>query len=604
MVALPQMTAAHSAPAQTPPHLVKLVRKAWAAHQEGRLAKAERLYKAVLEELPSQFNALHLLGVLKWQRGQHAEALRFIAAALKTNSRSAEALSDYGLVLHDLDRHDEALASYEQAIAINPMFAEIFNNRGNALRALDRPEDALESFERALIIKPGYLEALYNRGSVLRTLNRLQEALETFDRVLAAVPNHFQTLNNRGNVLLNLDRPEEALASYERALAIMPSHPEILNNRGHAFMRLNRLEEALDSFEAAANTQPDHLDAINSRGAALIGLNRIEQAISALDEAAAVDPNYSEARWNQGLARLAKGDFRNGWKDYEWRWEQKQFGAERRSFSQPQWLGDQPVEGKTILLHAEQGSGDTLQFVRYAPLLAQRGAKIILEVQRSLVGLLSRMPGIKTVVARGDMLPPFDLHSPLLSLPLAFGTELETIPKNVPYVTPPADRVEFWRARLGPSDKVRVGLAWAGNPSHSNDRNRSIALKTLSPILSGPVEYVSLQQELREGDAELIASHPQLKDCGRDLRDFSDTAAIMSLLDLVITVDTSVAHLAGAMGRPVWILLPFAPDFRWMLDREDSPWYPTARLFRQPKIEDWENVVSRLQTELGKLVQA
>jgi hypothetical protein len=300
------------------------------------------------------------------------------------------------------------------------------------------------------------------------------------------------------------------------------------------------------------------------------------------------------------MTRLTLGDFDGGWKEYEWRWKTGALAAQRRQFKAPLWLGDAPVSGKTILLHAEQGFGDTIQFIRYAPLLASRGAKVVCEVQPELLSLLSRFDGID-VIAKGEPLPPFDLHCPLLSLPFAFGTKLETIPASIPYLAPSAERLAHWRDRL-PRGGPRAGFVWSGSSSHKNDSNRSIPLARLAALFADPsLACFSLQCELRDADNEALRGLPNLVQLGGGLRDFADTAAVISLLDVVISVDTSVAHLAGALGKPVVILLPYAADFRWMRGCDETPWYPTAKLFRQPAFGDWDSVIARLSDELRRL---
>jgi hypothetical protein len=363
---------------------------------------------------------------------------------------------------------------------------------------------------------------------------------------------------------------------------------------------LGRLEEALESYARARAIKPDYAEALYNQGNALVMLGRHREALASYERALAIKPDHAEAQWNQGLARLRLGDFRAGWKQYEWRWQRPDGVKSQRSFAQPVWTGQQSLQGKTILLHAEQGLGDTIQFVRYATLVARRGAKVMLEVQRTLKGLLARVEGVAGIVGRGEELPAFDLHCPLLSLPLAFGTELSSIPASVPYLAATDDRIETWSARLPPRKGLRVGIAWSGNAKHKDDRNRSIALARLAHLFAAPgVQFVSLQKDARDGEAEVLRDIPGFLDLGPELKDFADTAALISLIDLVISVDTSTAHLAGAMGKPVWVLLPFSPDWRWLLEREDSPWYPTARLFRQPMIGDWESVIGRMRRELA-----
>jgi Glycosyltransferase family 9 (heptosyltransferase) len=333
--------------------------------------------------------------------------------------------------------------------------------------------------------------------------------------------------------------------------------------------------------------------------------HRFEEALSCYAAAAALPTLRPEAEFCASLVRLRLGQFAQGWRDYEWRWQQASWVPQRRDFVEPLWLGKEPLAGRTILLHAEQGFGDTLQFVRYARLVADLGATVVLEVQPALKPLLSGIAGIAQIFARGEPLPRFDLHCPLLSLPLAFGTALGTIPADIPYVRAPAERVAQWQARLGAPRKLRVGIVWAGSAVHKNNHNRSIAFDRFRALLSASdVEFVSLQNELGAVEAAALSGHADVVPLGGELRDFADTAAVVSLLDLVVSADTAMVHLAGALGRPVWALLPFSPDFRWLLGREDSPWYPTARLFRQPRFGDWESVLARAKDALEALGRA
>jgi tetratricopeptide (TPR) repeat protein len=516
------------------PNLSRLQRQAYSSFQQGDIEKTERLCAGILEYRPQDFDALHLLGLLNFQRHRMAEALHFLAAALKSNSNSSDAMSNLGLALHATGRHEEAILSYRNALRLVP----------------DHPE------------------ILYNLGNACLAIGRITEALASYDGVLANDPGHAGALVNRGNTLLRFNRPVEALASYDVALAAMPAHPQILTNRGHALRRLDRPVEALANFDAAL----------------------------------AAAPEFPEAHFEAAMTHLTLGDFDTGWKAYEWRWKTGAFARHQRQFQTPLWLGEESISGKTILLHAEQGFGDTIQFIRYAPLLADRGAKVICEVQPELQPLLSQLEGV-TVVASGTPLGAFDLHCPLLSLPFAFKTRPETIPAAIPYLAAPAERVAYWRDRLPPG-RSRAGFVWAGSPSHKNDSNRSIPLARFAALFENPpVRCFSLQSDLRVADDEVLASLPDLIHLGGDLRDFADTAAIISLLDVVISVDTAVAHLAGALGKPVVILLPYAADFRWMRNRDDTPWYPTAKVLRQPAFGDWDSVIGRLRDELGQIGQ-
>jgi tetratricopeptide (TPR) repeat protein len=547
-------------------NLTQAIEQAVALHRQGDLARAEKIYARILKARRDHFDALHLLGLLKHQAGKAGEAYRLIGAALAVNPRSADARSNLGLVLHALKRDADALASFEQALALDPDHVEALNNRGTALLNLDRPAEALASFERLLAIAPRHLEAQLNRANALLALDRAEEAIAGYDAVLAAQPRHAGAHFNRGNALAQCDRFEEAIAAYDRAIAIAPDYVKAHNNRGIALRALNRHGEALASY----------------------------------GKAIALDKQFADAHLNEAHALLTAGDLARGLAAYEWRWKVASIAPHRRTFRQPLWLGTPPVARKTILLHAEQGFGDTIQFVRYAKPLARAGATVVLEVAPPLKELLSGLDGAARVLARGEAPPPFDLHCPLASLPLAFKTELASIPVEIPYLAAPAARLEKWRARMDGLVRPRVALAWSGSAAHANDRNRSIPLARLQPLWSiDGASFVSVQRDVREGDARVLAGAPGLAHLGDELSDFADAAAVLALADLVISVDSAVAHLAGAMGRPLWILLPFSPDWRWLLERDDSPWYPTAKLFRQPSIGDWESVIERVRAELA-----
>jgi tetratricopeptide (TPR) repeat protein len=500
-----------------------------------------------------------------FREGHLDKAERLCAGILEYRRDDFDALHLLGLLNLQRRRMVEALRFLSKALQVNSGSADAMSNLGLALHATGRFEEAVANFRNALLLAPGHAEILFNLGNACLELGRIDEALAYFGEVLAKNPGHVGALVNRGNALLRFNRPVEAMSSYDGALAAMPHHPQILTNRGHALRRLDRPVEALADFEAAL-----------VKGA-----------------------EFPEAHFEAAMTRLTLGDFHAGWKEYEWRWKTAAFAGKRRQLRAPLWLGDIPVSGKTILLHAEQGFGDTIQFIRYAPLLADRGAKVICEVQGELRALLSPFDGID-VIAEGEPLPRFDLHCPLLSLPFAFATQPETIPASVPYLAAPAERVAHWRDRL--PQGLRAGFVWSGSSSHKNDLNRSIPLARLAALFRDPpLRCFSLQRELRDTDAEALRGFPNLVHLGDELADFADTAAVISLLDVVVSVDTAIAHLAGALGKPVLILLPHAADFRWMRNRDDTPWYPTAKLFRQPAFGDWDSVIARLGDELRQL---
>jgi tetratricopeptide (TPR) repeat protein len=362
------------------------------------------------------------------------------------------------------------------------------------------------------------------------------------------------------------------------------------------------LTEALASFDRVLALEPKNINALYNRANVLCELRRYDESFAAFAATLAQDPAHAGAHWNEGLAKLLLGDFDTGWKKYEWRWLTDSQKHQRRDFAQPLWLGNGPLAGKTILVHAEQGYGDTLQFVRYLPRLAALGAKVVLEVQPNLYPLLAGVKGASQVVPKGGALPNFDVHCPMMSLPLALKTSLDSIPTNIPYLEAPNERLAKWRGRLSPKRGLRAAFAWAGSATHKRDHARSIPLAKLQTLFKNndEIEWLSVQRDLRDGDAEILKAHAHVQQLGSALNDFGDTAAVLSLADLVITVDTAVAHLAGALGRPVWVLLPFSPDFRWLLNREDSPWYPSARLFRQHSMGDWDSVIARVQESISK----
>ncbi len=577
----------------------RALRNAMELLQQGRLDEAEKICNAVLAADPQDCDALHLSGILKHQQGRLGDALRLISAALDAKPGSADVLINYGVILDALARHEEALASFDRVLTMQAGDAILHYNRGNALKGLARHAEALASYDRALALAPGLAPAHYNRGGLLATLDRNDEALPNLDRALAANPDNVPALNNRGAVLFRLRRYEEAVASYDRALALCPDYAEARSNRGAALTELGRCEQALEDFAHALRLVPNFVDALYNRGNALLALARVEEALRSYAAALALAPEDPDANFNDALARLCVGDFRDGWRKYKYRWDRRRNAVVRPVFDRPMWRGEKPLHGKTVLLVGEQGMGDVIQFVRYAPLVAALGARVLLRVHPSLTDLMATVPGISRVIADGALLPDFDLYCPLMSLPEAFATELATIPASVPYIRPQPDRIATWQRRLPQNGRLRVGICWAGSAEHMNDRNRSIPLERFAAILSVPgIDFVSVQKEVSEAQAAILRAHGA-NQLGQEFTDFSDTAAVVAMLDLVIAADTSVAHLAGAMAKAVGLLVPFAPDFRWMLDRTDTPWYPTMRLFRQSAIGDWSGPLERLRQELA-----
>jgi tetratricopeptide (TPR) repeat protein len=579
----------------TPQDIGQSLNLALAEQRQGRLREAEKIYARVLKAEPRNFDALNLLGAVKLQQGQAGEAQRLFSAAVKAN----------------------------------PGVPHGWSHLGQALYALKRAPEALECLDKARALAPDNTDILYQHANLLLSLGRSAEALTEFQAVLTRAPRHVEAHINSGLAQAALGSPEAALGSFDEALALAPGHPVAQFNRGVALLKLGRYAEALAVNDAALAAAPEHLGALLNRGKALAQLNRLGEAVASYDRAIALKKDYADAHFNAAQALLTLGDYRRGFEEYEWRWRRTGMAAPK-SRGRPLWRGEYPLVRKTILLHAEQGLGDTIQFARYVPLLAAMGATVVIEVQPELKSLMARLAGAATVIARDEAPPPFDLHCPLGSLPLALKTELATVPALIPYLAADEAQVAKWSQRLGELPRPRIALAWAGNPSHDNDRNRSIPFARLSPLLDalnppplagegrgppappaaggprggapGPrASFISIQRDLRDEDATALAAESRVTHIGDALSDFSDTAAVLALCDHVITVDTAVAHLAGAMGRPVWVLVPFAPDWRWTLQGETTPWYPTARLFRQSATGEWDNVLASVAAELARL---
>jgi len=436
----------------------------------------------------------------------------------------------------------------------------------------------------------------------LHQQGQLEQADILYTELLKEQPQHIDALHFSGVLANQCGQAQRAVDLISLALEIDASNAAAHSNLGLALYALSHFDEALVSYNKALALKPSNAETHYNCGNALLALNRFNEALTRYNQVLTIKPDYADAHWGASWCYLSLGNFDRGWKEYEWRWQTNDFKNYVRNFSKPQWFGEESLRGKTILLHNnEQGLGDTLQFCRYAKRVADLGAMVILEVPKTLLGLLAKLEGVTQLITQGSVLPAFDFHCPLLSLPLAFKTHLDSIPVNNPYLFSEPDKVKHWQAVLGEKTKPRVGLVWAGNAVHKNDRNRSLALHELLPLLMPHCQFISLQKELRDTDKELLAQQPLLQHYGEQINDFTDTAALCELMDLVISVDTSVAHLAAAMDKPTWILLPYNPDWRWLIDREDSPWYPTARLFRQKQHGDWQGVIECVQRKLVNL---
>jgi tetratricopeptide (TPR) repeat protein len=570
--------------------------------QAGRRLDAQLCCQQALATDPNHAETLHLMGLLSLQAKQYDHAIEWIARASQQDLKT-DYLGSLGIALEQQGLHHEAFKALDQAVQLQPDDIGLWIRHGNALLKLERHAECLTSYQHVLQLDPAHADVAYGCGCVLFTLGRLEESLSYFNLCDKLRPNQVAVLERRGHVLLELKRFEEALSDNLRAHALNPANPECCNNIGTSLHSLSRDEEALPWFDKAIALRPNFTSALVNEAFVLTQLQRFDEAFATFRHAKTLDPNNAGLEFHLSLLNLLTGDFEAGWAGREARWRMQARPGSYPQFSQPVWRGDVGVRGKTILILEDEGLGDTIQFARYIPMLAERGARVILRVGDPLHLLLSGLPGVAECVPKSvRAMPAFDLHCPICSLPLAFGTRLDTIPAAIPYVpAPPESRVQAWEDRLedrlGPRKGLRVGLVWSGRPTHANDFNRSIPLGVLSRILDIDATFVSLQKDPRPVD-KAVLEQTSIVDLTSHLTDFAETAALVSCLDLVIGVDTSVVHLAGALGRPTWIVLPYTPDYRWLLGRTDSPWYPTARLFRQDEKRCYRPVLDRLRNEL------
>ncbi|MGA3068212.1 MAG: tetratricopeptide repeat-containing glycosyltransferase family protein [Tepidisphaeraceae bacterium] len=524
-------------------------------HHAGRLPEAQKLYRQILSRQPQHSGALHYLGVIANQAGRRNEAVELILRAVALNPINPDAYGNLGNAFKDIGKLDEAIAAYRQAIALDPSAPESHSNLGNALREKRQYKEAVAALRQAIALSPNFPEAHNNLGNVLRDTGQLDESIAAYRQAIALNPNFAEAHNNLGSALKDKIQLDDAAAAFRRAIALNPSFAE----------------------------------AHSGLGGALKQLGKFDDAIAACRQAIALKPTYPDAHWNLALTLLCTGQFAQGWQEFEWRLRISSLKLER-NFPQPFWTGEN-LPGQTLLIHSEGGFGDTLNFIRLVPLIAGRVGNIVVECQPELLRLLQGFPGVDQWIPRGQPLPHFDCRIPLPSLLRVLAFDPRNVPNPVPYLKAPRAIAESWQARV-PRDGIKnIGLCWAGSHTDLSRRTRQISVfAPLSPIPG--VRFFSLQKG-PEADQPPPAGM-QLIDHTRELADFADTAALIENLDLVISVDTAIVHLAGALAKPVWVLIPFRSDFRWLLDRQDSPWYPTLRLFRQNADEDWNAVVGRI----------
>jgi tetratricopeptide (TPR) repeat protein len=593
----------------------------------GALADAARVLDRLLDEAPDHPDVLQMRGMVFALGGKPREAVPLLQRASMLDSHNAGLLGNLARALWESGQGEDALAAWERVMRLGQGTSCAWSDRGTVLAGLRRFAEALASFDVAIALEAGHADAWTNRGNALHELGNYEEALISHDKAIALEPEAARPWVNKASTLDRMHRHDEALTCYATAIALAPKVADTWSNRGVALRHANRLDEAMASFDRAIAIDPACINAWLNRGALQDLLRQHAKALLDFEQALLIVPGNPEALSGDALARLAIGEFQAGWEHYEHRW--KCHGAERlRHERLPLWLGEQSLEGKRILLWAEQGLGDTIQFCRYAPLVARLGAEVVLEVPASLNRLMTTL-GECRVVSQGETLPECDFQTPLLSLPLAFKTRLDSIPVAPAYLHALESDILRWRNAGGhvkrrnlrtaaapdgnhppsgivgarqasvlrppalPARMPLIGIACSGNPTHARDASRSMPLAAFAP-LQKIANLVLLQKDVTEDDTLFLRGNSAIHFPGKEIADFADTAAIVAGLDLVISVDTALAHLAGALGAPVWILLPWASDWRWQLERSDSPWYPSARLFRQDRPGNWEGVMARV----------
>jgi len=535
----------------------------FASHQHGKLDEALFFYEAVLKADPKNFDALHLLGVIAHQRQDHPAAITLLDRAIQHNPRSALAHLNRGNAMKEMGDLQRAIADYEQAIAIQPGYAEAYFNLGIALQEFQQPDRALVCYREAVGLKPDFAEAYFALGTALQEHGQI----------------------------------DAAIVSLQEATRLRPGFVEAFCNLGNLFKEIGRLDDAVAVYAEAIRLQPDFGVAYCNRGNVQKEKHQFQLAIDCYGQATKLNPDFAEAHWNRSLVHLLIGDFEAAWPLFEWRWKAKKNNISLPDFKRPLWLGEQALTGKTILICWEQGFGDTIQFCRYVPLVQALGAKVLLVVPPSLVPLLKTLHGVDQVLGPDEPVSDFDYFCPLMSLPLAFHTTLSTIPDPSAYLHTDEERMQFWAAKFPQVDKKRVGIVWRGR---GTNKRASLPLTELIEYLPKHLDYVCMQKDVTDTERDILAEQ-NMYCFDQEIVDFSDTAALCGLMDVVISIDTSAAHLAGAMGKPTWVLLPHLPDWRWLLDRSDSPWYPSMLLYRQEQIGVWDPVLQRVAQDLTQL---
>ena len=561
---------------------------------------AKEICQEILSKSPNQIDALNLLGIMAYQEEQLEEAAIYYQQVIAIQPDNAHAHNNIGILLKNQGQIDAAIENYRQALEIQPQSPEFHNNLAVALQEKGEFTLAREHCNQAITLKPNYAKAHLSLGKILLQQGEFIDASKALQKAIALNPKSIEGYNQLAVAYKQLGEFEAAISCYQRALKLKPNQPKTLNNLGNTYLRLGDWDSALPHLQQAIALKPDYGIAYHNLGKLFLEKVQLEEARKCFNQALNLNPHHGEAHFGLAFIELLQGNFPQGWQEYEWR---KQLpGFSPLALPKPLWDGSS-LQGKTIFLYGEQGLGDTIQFIRYAALLQDSGARVMLGCNPSLARLFASIPAIEQVIVPGDVLPHFDCHASVMSLPYLWGTTLDNIPNNVPYLSPPSPHLPISPSPHLPA--LKVGIVWAGNPDNERDRQRSCPFSHFLKLLEVEgVAFYSLQKGKAGEDFRKSTEELELPiiDLSEEIEDFGDTAAIISQLDLVITVDTAVAHLAGAMGKPVWVLLSYLPDWRWLLEREDSPWYPTMRLFRQSKLNDWEGVTEDVVRALGMLL--
>jgi tetratricopeptide (TPR) repeat protein len=587
-------------------NVAQLMETATAQHRAGKLAEAERVYNEILQIDQSHTGALGLLGALYIQLGQFGRAVTTLERALEADPSNPDTLNNLGCLWMRQNRPDAAKANFEKAVRAKPDYPQAHYNLGNVLRSQGKADDAIKQYETALRLQPQYPEALFQLGQTLREQGRLDDAIAVYEKALMQEPNHPRLLNHLGNLLREKGEPQGAIVRYDHALRLKPDYPEALVNYGTALHDVGKTDEAMEKYEDALRFAPHVPNVHINIGTLLHDLGRMQDAIARYDNALRFQPDNVDAHWNKAIAYLALGNYREGWQLYE---SGLNFKGKRGKlpFQAKRWDG-RPFQDKRLLIWSEQGLGDSLQFIRYAKLCKARGGKVIVMCPPPLVRILKTNPFVDEVVTSA-VDADFDFQASLMSLPYIFGTTLETIPADIPYLSVTKDAAEKWAKHFEGVDGFKIGLVWAGSPREGDalsaliDKRRSLNLSQLTPLLDTKgARFYSLQLGKPAAQIAELGLQDKITDFTGDIADFMDTAAIIDCLGLVISVDTSVVHLAGAFGKPVWVLSRFDACWRWLQNRESNPWYPETRIFGQPKPGDWNSVIEKVRAALTQRV--